>query len=372
MRFQAEEGANVTLVAGRDSDLDHLSGEPFDVRTCDQLINELQPIKFGRTIEELREMFESCRADVVHTHQGTAGLLGRTAAILSGVPCIVYGLHGDHVEHPKLNRVTRPIFHGIEKLLGRYTDYFVSVGREIRQRYRDRGIGTPDQHVVIPSAIELDWFRSSCFDSEDERVAKKHDLGIAHSEAPVVGMVASLEPRKGYDDALGVACEMLERSAVPDIQFLFVGNGPLREELERKACEKNIADRVIFTGFREDIADVMECFDLFMFTSHMEGLPQVLVQAAATGLPAVTFDVEGASEIIQDGSSGYVLPERNHGEMVDCLIELLTDNEKRERFGENARRHASSRWSIDNMRTNVKQFYRRIRSDLRNLRHASR
>lgn len=364
MRFLAEKGVSVTLVAGRNSDTEHLADEPFAVQSCEQLVNHMDPLKDTSAVSELQEVFNTLDPDVVHTHQGKAGLVGRLAAILSGVPKIVYGLHGDHVAHPKLNGLTRPVYRGLEHLLGRYTDFFVSVGNEIQQRYINRGIGSPDQHVVIPSPIELEVFRSSCFNTEKERNEKKRELGVDDPEAPVVGMVASLEPRKGYDDAIRVARKLLEDGRTPDVYFLFVGNGPLRDELEQEVRKHGLEDRVIFTGYREDIAAVMECFDLFMFTSHMEGLPQVMVQAAVTALPIVSFNVEGAHEIIHDGHSGYVLNERDASKMAHRLTELLKNSERREEFGRVARDHVDDRWSIDAMRSNIIQFYRNVFSDL--------
>ena len=141
------------------------------------------------------------------------------------------------------------------------------------------------------------------------------------------------------------------------MRALIVGEGTQRAELERMAGRLGIADRVVFAGYRADVARAMSALDIAVLTSLWEGLPRVLVQYSLLEKPIVTFAVEGAHEVVDDGNSGFVVPLRDGDAVVDRLRRLVGSAEMRERFGARSRQRVEGRWDVGIMVDQIRQVY---------------
>jgi len=293
---------------------------------------------------------------IVHTHIAKAGLIGRLAAKLAGVPIIIHGLHGTtfHSGHSKF---IRKFFISLETLGARYTDCFVCVGEHLKNLYLSQKIGTPRRYTVIRSGMALDQFYSAGLWSESKVISKKQELGI-QPQQPIVGYVASLEPRKGHKYAIEAIHMIASRH--PNIRGLFVGDGFYRSELEKIVAKLGLTDIIIFAGYRQDIAEVTATFDVKIFTSQWEGLPQVLVQAVAAGKPVVSFDVEGVREVIDDGNNGYVVPARDSQMLARKVSHLLDDLSLSKQMGARGRELVDASWSIETMVEKTEELYERL------------
>jgi glycosyltransferase involved in cell wall biosynthesis len=182
-------------------------------------------------------------------------------------------------------------------------------------------------------------------------------LGVP-ADAPLVGKVARLEEPKGHRFFLQLAERILEAS--PDVHFVAIGTGDLLDVLREETRRRGVADRVHFAGYRDDIAEVLAALDVLVLTSLWEGLPRVLVQAAATGVPSVTFDVEGAHEIVRDGVTGYVVPSKNVGVLADRVANLLADPAKARAMGQAARSMVHDGWTIETMVAEIAALYEEL------------
>jgi glycosyltransferase involved in cell wall biosynthesis len=146
---------------------------------------------------------------------------------------------------------------------------------------------------------------------------------------------------------------------VPDVRFLLVGDGPLREWLELEAQRLGIADRVVMVGRvpPEKVPQYIQAMDVVVHTSLREGIARVLPQAGAVGKPVVTFDLDGAPEVVRDGESGYLVPPLDITRIAERVVELLRDADRRRAFGESGRAFAAEHFSVERMVERINGLY---------------
>ncbi len=293
------------------------------------------------------------RYDIVHTHTAKAGFLGRIAARLAGVPHVVHTLHGvtfhDHI-HP----VVRRLYVWLEKIAAPFCDVMISVGEDVKRKYIAEAIGRRDQYVTIPSGMNTQPFREARENPDVSRDPRRREHGFSDDDL-VVGMVSRLESRKGYRYLF----EAIERLAPqhPNLKVLVVGEGNQRAELEAMAVSKGLAGRIVFAGYRADVAETIAVFDVAVLTSLWEGLPRVLVQYSLLEKPIVTFEVEGSREIVEDGANGFVVGLKDVDALVDRLDRVLSDPVMREEFGRISRRRVEGRWDVELMVDRITHVY---------------
>lgn len=323
------------LIVGRDSDLDYAQkiGQ-CKIYQINSLVRSINIFKDIKAFLDIYKIMKRNQYDIAHTHLAKAGILGRLAAYWAKTPIIIHGLHGSAF-HLDLNLLIKRFYIFLEKWMARYTDCFVSVGEDLKNRYLKEKIGKPDKYAVIRSGMDLNRF----YNAKDA------------SGRRVVGMIAGLEPRKGHVYALQVARNL------PNVKFVFAGDGYLRSRLKQEA-----PGNVKFLGFREDIENVFARCDVIILTSLWEGLPQVLVQAAACGKPMVSFDVEGAKEIIKQNINGFVVPLKDTKAMTEKIKYLISDLNHAKLMGQKGREIISNEWQIETMVKKTINLYERLRS----------
>jgi glycosyltransferase involved in cell wall biosynthesis len=281
------------------------------------LVREINPRKDLRALLRLARLIKRGRYTIVHTHSSKAGMLGRWAAKLAGVPIIVHTVHG-WGHHDRQHPLVRASYIWLEKLTLRITDKLIVVSPLNMKKGLLDGIGTSDSYVVIRSGIDLQRFGHPRVSRNETRAA----LGIPPG-APVVGMVTRLSPQKAPLDFVRAA-ELVTKHA-PEVWFVMVGDGPLHAAVEALAIELGVADRLVLTGLRDDIPELMAAFDVFALSSLWEGLPRVLPQAMATGLPIVTTACDGCAELVEDGVNGLQTPPGAPDALAQALLRLLQD-----------------------------------------------
>jgi len=323
-------------------------GQVIQINT---LIRDPNPFLDLVALLQLYRLIKSGSYEIVHTHTGKAGVLGRIAAKMAGVPIIIHGLHGTMASP---NPILDKIYLLLDRFTGRFTDCFISVGEDLKQRYIERKVGDPSKYQVIHSGMDLDAFREAEGLPERTVINKRRALGVADDEV-VIGKVASLEPRKGYQYAVLAAQELVRHHE--NIKFLFVGDGWYRLKLEQMVRRNGLTDSIIFAGYREDIAEIIATFDIAILTSLCEGLPQVLVQAAAVGKPIVAFAVEGANEVVKDGVNGYIVRLKDVASLVKRIEYLLSNMEKAKAMGKQGRKIIGAQWTIETMQEKTRQLY---------------
>ncbi len=289
------------------------------------LVRELNPIKDFLALIRLTQIMRRGNYTIVHTHSSKAGILGRWAAKLAGVPIIVHTVHG-WAHHERQHPLLRAYYILLEKLTLPITDQLIAVtGKDIDKGLRD-GIGKSANYLIIRSGIELDRFGHP----QVSRAATRAAWGIP-PDATVVGSVTRLSPQKAPLDFVQAAS--LVARDYPDTYFVMVGDGPLRQAVEGLAAELGIADRLVLTGLRRDVPELLAAFDLFALSSLWEGLPRVLPQAMATGLPIVATACDGSAEAIEEGVTGFLVPPGEPTLLAQRLCQLIEQPQLAKQMG---------------------------------------
>jgi glycosyltransferase involved in cell wall biosynthesis len=355
---QRTPGFAVTLIVGAkdtaEGDLTPQAREAgVNLIEVPSLIRPIQPLTDLRALVDLYRLLRKGKYDIVHTHSSKAGIIGRVAAYLAGVPIIVHTLHS-LVFHEYETGWKNWLYIRLKRLCAPLTDILISVNDKTAQGALARGIGRPQQHVTIFSGMELDRFLE--VGAVLAPTEAKRRLGIP-AEAPVVGKIARLFPLKGHEQFLDAARHIARLK--PDTWFVLVGDGPLRGELEARARKEGIFDRTIFTGRvpPDHVPHYIQAMDVVVHTSLREGIARVLPQAGAVGKPVVTFDLDGASEAVRDGVSGWLVPPLDTSALATRVVELFADPDRRRTFGEAGRVLAIANFRVEEMVNRINQLY---------------
>jgi glycosyltransferase involved in cell wall biosynthesis len=187
----------------------------------------------------------------------------------------------------------------------------------------------------------------------------RREFGIPEN-APVVGKVARLFPLKGHDQLLDAAPAIVRHC--PDVCFFLIGDGVLYDHLRRRALEMGILDNFVFAGLigRERIPEVIAAMDVLVHTSLREGLARVLPQALAMGKPCVSFDIDGAPEVVIPGRTGYLVKPEDTGGLADAISRLLSDPQLRQRMGEEGRGVVDPAFRAETMVRQISDLYQML------------
>ena len=317
-----------------------------------ELVRPIHPWKDAQAFRRLTGLFRERRPDIVHTHSGKAGILGRLAAARAGVPCIIHTIHGPSFG-PFQGRLPNALFCSAERYAAKVTDHFVVVADAMREQYLAAGIGRPDQYSRILSGFPLEPFLAATNDLQ-----LRARLGLAPGDI-VIGKIARLFKLKGHDDLLDVAPALV--AGCPQVKLLLVGDGPWRDRLESRARALGIGKHVVFTGLvpPADVAPLIGIMDAVAHLSLREGLPRALPQALAAARPIVAYDVDGAREVCVDNETGFLLRPGDLTGLRDRLLHLAGDAALRERLGRAGQEFVRERFGVRQMVDDLYQLYLR-------------
>lgn len=296
----------------------------------------VRPIRPGRDLAaliQLTRLLRLMRPVIVHTHSSKAGILGRLAARLAGVPIVVHTIHGFGF-NDRQGVLLRATLLGLEKLASRLTTHAVAVSRADLERGLRLGVVQRGRASVIRSGFPVERFEAAGRETAAARARLRRDIG-APDGAPVIGMVACLKPQKSPQTFVDVAARVA--AAIPAARFVLVGDGELRGAVEARAGAVGLRERFHLLGWRRDVPQVMAGLDVFLLTSLWEGLPKVIPQAIAVGVPVVATAVDGTRDILEDGVNGLISPAGDVPGLADRVLRLLREPELAARLAKRAR-----------------------------------
>jgi glycosyltransferase involved in cell wall biosynthesis len=311
------------------------------------------PVSLGKRLSlrparEIAGVLRENKIDILHTHGGIAGLYGRSAARRARTPAVVHTLHGIHYLHYR-NPFLRRLYVLLERRYSRSTDRLILVCQsDLRQARRHRLAPEEKMTVILNGTDVRPEFGA------DDIARQRSELGWPPGR-PVIGTVARLHRQKGVVNLLRAAPKIL--NAFPEVRIAVVGDGPQSGSLRREAQRLGLEGRFLFLGERKDAASVMALFDIFVLPSLWEGLPFVLVEAAALGKPIVATAVDGVPEILEDGKTGLLVPPKDPSALADAVIRLLKDKEGARRLGERAQTLVPPRFPLRRMIDQTQNLY---------------
>ena len=297
---------------------------------------------------EIRKILQYEKPHLVHTHTPKAGIVGRWAAWAARIPVILHTFHGFGFSDTH-GILKKQLYVQVERLTAKITTHFVAVSDRNRIKGEGYRIFRRQDCSLIRSGVDLNLFKNS----GDSKVQKKMELGVPLTDM-IVGNVASFTPSKGLHSFLQAAYKI--RNMLPGIRFVIAGDGSLRPQLEMLIRRFQLQDAVLLLGWRRDIPDLLKTFDVFLLTSLWEGLPRVLVEAALTGIPIVASNVDGVSEITQDGENGFLIAPEDTDAMADRVVHLLRNQTLRTTMGQRGRAIAG-RFSLEKMLADYSELY---------------
>ena len=360
--LRAKPGWDVTLVAGPargpEGSLEALfAGRPGSLTMVPELVRPIQPWNDCLAWHKLTRLFRARRPDIVHTHSGKAGILGRLAAARARVPLIVHTIHGPSFGCFQ-GRLANSAFRAAERYAARVTSRFVVVAQAMQQQYLAAGIGRPDQYTRILSGFGLEPFLRSANDLQ-----LRARLGLAPDDI-VIGKIARLFKLKGHDDLLEIAPELVRRC--PRVRFLLVGDGPWRGRLEARVRSLGLERQVVFAGLvaPDAIAPLVGIMDLVVHLSLREGLPRALPQALAAARPVVAYDCDGAGEVCLENETGFLVRPGDLAGLRDRLLRLATEPVLRQRLGRRGQQFVRERFDVQRMVDDLHQLYLRLAGEL--------
>jgi glycosyltransferase involved in cell wall biosynthesis len=389
----AQRGHDVTLITGPalgpEGELfNQAQGQDYKVVVVNRLRRAINPFNDTVSYFQIKKLLRRLQPDIVHTHSAKAGILGRFAArsichceackagrgnlsrcvlrlLRHSVPrndkagrhkpAVVHTIHG-LAFHPYQSAALNKFYIAVEKSAAKRTDFFVSVADAMTVQATTVGIGRPEQYVTAYSAIDEGDFLEHI--SQQRRCDFRRKYGISE-DAVVLVTVARLFMLKGHEYIIESAKELSKR--FKNCIWLFVGDGNLSEHYKQQARELGLADRIKFTGLLppSQIPLAIQSSDVLVHCSLREGLARTLPQAMLCGRPAISFEVDGAREVVNE-NTGRLIEPKNVGQLINACAELIENRDLREKLGRAGRESVIEKFSPGAMVDTIEEVYRNL------------
>jgi len=282
---------------------------------------EIRPLRDLQAAWEIYQVLRRERPQVVHTHKAKAGVIGRLAALASGIPVRVHTFHG-HVLSGYFGPWKSKAFTGIERMLARTTSRLVTpsarLADDLATTFR---VAPRERFHVIPLGFDLRPFQ----DCEVHRGRLRKELGLG-PEAKLVAIIGRMVPVK--DHATFVAAAQILAQRRPEVHFVFVGGGSLEEQIRADVRRRGLDERSHFLGWRDDLPVIYADLDVAALSSVNEGTPVSIIEAIASGLPVVATQVGGVPDVLRNGARGSLVPPRDPQAMAAAIERAFSSEAK--------------------------------------------
>ena len=362
----AERGHDVTLITGPaigpEGELfNQTKGQKYKTITVKNMIRAINPGKDLLSYVEIKKLLKELKPDVVHTHSAKAGILGRFAGwSLKGkwaenLPAVVHTIHG-LAFHPYQGEMLNKFYITVEKAAAKRTDFLISVADAMTEQALAVGIGKEGQFCTAYSAIDEDDFLKEIPQQEKTEFRRKY--GIA-DDAVVLVCIARLFMLKGHDYIIESAKELTNK--YPKAVWLFVGDGNLLDTYKAQVRSLGLEEKVKFTGLLAPgkIPLAIQSSDILVHCSLREGLARTLPQAMLCGRCAISFDVDGAREAVNQ-NTGRLLEPKNVEQLTNACAELIEDKDLRDRLGAAGREFVKEKFAPDTMVDVIEDVYNKL------------
>ncbi|WP_204140174.1 glycosyltransferase family 4 protein [Halomicronema sp. CCY15110] len=360
INYLQSRGLDVHIVCSSDEVAKALSQQGYTLHLIN-IDRKIAPLGNLMSLVKLFQLMQREQYDLVHVHTSIAAFLGRIAAKLAGVPRIVYTAHG-YPFHDQLPRAKYWFYFGLEKCCASLTDLFLT------QSYEDwvdssRLRLCPARKVRhLNNGVDSQRFSRERLDPKQQQMLRQ-SFHIPLEAGPIIGTIGRLTREKGFAYLIEAFAQLAAQ--FPQARLLIVGSelktdpDPFEAELLQRSLALGIRDRIVFTGFRDDIPELLGLLDVFTLPTYFgEGLPRSILEAMAMGLPIVTTDIRGCREAVQPDVNGYIVPPRDSSQLADALTKLLADPALRQQFGRASRDRVEREYDERLVFQRLEQAYR--------------
>lgn len=324
------------------------------VELIDSLRRSIHPWRDWQAYRELVAALSRFRPDVVHTHSAKGGFLGRAAAWRCKVPTIIHTVHGAPF-HPYQRAVARNLFITLERWAAKRCHHMISVADAMTDLMVAANVAPREKFTTIYSGMDVEPFRNC----HVHRAAARAELGIA-PEQIVFGKIARLFHLKGHEYLIAAARQVLEVNR--HCKFLLVGDGILRLQFEREIRQAGMESSFIFTGLvpPERIPFYLSAMDVLVHTSLREGLARTLPQALIAGKSVISYDIDGAREVVLPDQTGFLLPPKSVRPLTDAMLALASSQELRDRLGQGGASRFTDQFRHQYMTQRIRGLYESV------------
>jgi glycosyltransferase involved in cell wall biosynthesis len=366
-RLLTQRGHDVTLITGPaigpEGELfEQTKNAGYKTIVVDEMIRAINPVKDFIAYRKIKKILKEIRPDIVHTHSAKAGILGRYAAYSI---CnkhhairntkIVHTIHG-LAFHPYQSNWLNKFYIAIEKAAAKRTDYFISVADAMTEQAKAAGIGLDRPYVTAYSAVDEEAFLSPI--AEEKKRQFRTQYGIS-KDTIVLVTIARLFMLKGHDYIIESAKTLAKK--YENVMWLFVGNGNLSDKFRRQVNKLGLADRIKFAGLLppSQIPLAIQSSDILVHCSLREGLARTLPQAMLCGKPVISFDVDGAKEVVNE-NTGCLIEPKDVEQLINACAELIKDKNLRDSLGRAGRESVKEKFAPDTMIDAIEALYKKL------------
>ena len=344
-----EKGFDVKLISGKTTEppfdtLEFASQNKFKLLFINSLVRQLNPLLDLLAFVQIIKAINKLHPDILHTNSSKAGVLGRFAGIMAGVPKIVHSPHG-HIFYGYYNRFVSKIFILLEMVAAHYTDKILNLTEYGKQDHIKERIAPPSKFVVSSCGVDLELFQNARSDNISKK--NKEDITIcwAGRIVPIKNLILLLK-----------AAALLKKENLP-IKYQIIGDGEQMNSIQETVKELKL-ENVNFTGYSTDLPRIFSQCDIFVLTSLNEGFGRVIVEAMASGLPVISTKVGGVPEIIEDGVNGILVAPNDHYAFANAIKTLGKNKSIQQTMAINNAKKAEI-YSINNYINRVIEIYGR-------------
>ncbi len=315
-----------------------LNGQGYVVHTL-PMSRSINPWKTIKAVWALYRLLRKEKYDIVHVHTPVAAGVGRLAAKLAGTPTVIYTAHGFYF-HDLMKPWAKRVTILFERILGRFTHMLFTQSTEDAQAAIQYRIAQPQRVVWISNGVDINRFTPRTDNS-----AVRARFGLEEGEL-AVGFVGRLVREKGILELLEAMRHASER--IPNLVLLVAGDNKTGgdRDVETQALVQEYLSsaqlpfRVEFTGFIDDVEEMMQALDVFVLPSYREGMPRTIIEAMASGKPVIASDIRGCREEVSHGETGLLVPVRDAEALGRAIVDVLNSPELAKSMGEKGRERA--------------------------------
>jgi len=307
-----------------------------------------------KNIKRLSEIIRGRKINIVHSQGGRADFYARMAAKTLKPKVKLVNTVAMPVKGYDVGALRKGFYRVFDWFSERYVDRFIVVSEVLRETLLSSYKIQPDKVIKIYNGIELDEYRPNSKEVRSQKSEVRREFGLT-KDAPVIGAIGRMVWQKGFEYLIECAPEIVK--AFPDAKILIVGDGPLKDKLKVKSEKLKVADKIIFTGFRGDIKEILSAIDILVIPSLLEGFPMVTLEAMAMAKPIIATNIDGITEQITDGVNGILVPPKNPSALAKAVIRVLNDKETARNMGLAARKKVEQEFSIGKMVAETEKVY---------------
>ncbi|WP_382397559.1 glycosyltransferase family 4 protein [Lentibacillus salinarum] len=336
----ANDGCEVIVIAlGKGPITEELTDHGISFVPLNHLVHGINPFHDLRAVFEIRRLLKTIKPNLLAIHSSKAGIIGRIAGKTLGIPT-VFTAHGWAFTEGVPER-KRKLYLTIEKIVGKFSRAIITVSKY------DYNLAL--KHNVIPGS----------------------KMKVIHNGIPDVPHIKRSKPEKHPPKLMMVArfafpkdhlllLKALERLQALEWELDFVGDGPMRKEVETYSSHYTFSDRIRFLGDRGDVADLAVQSQVCILTTKLEGLPLSIIEGMRSGIPVIATDVGGVSEMVEDNVNGYLVPKDDIDILADRLKMLILNPNLREQMGRRSRQKYEAGFSFEGMLEDTFSYYRML------------